>query len=150
MLLTRDSQFLFFGSGLAEDNQFPNQINKFSVNKKEVVAVSENPLFEKGIGSMALSPDSNSIYVATDNLLWQFSLKDGLVMQSRNVNERPDMKGATIYAMRVSKNNLYLVTGTIYIDSPEKGTERDLSVESVPVGGPVCVWSTKDLTLVKT
>jgi hypothetical protein len=88
MLLTRDSHYLFFVSG---DGNQSKQISKFSVNKKEVVAKSENPIFKKGIGSMALSPDSNSLYVATDNVLLQFSLKDGTIMQSRNFNERPNM-----------------------------------------------------------
>jgi hypothetical protein len=100
---------------------------------------------------MALSPDSNSLYVAIQNQLRQVSFKDGKVIQSRNINERPDMKCAYIHAMRVTRNNQYLVTGTTYFSMPEKGTKEDLQgQEFVPVGGPLCVWSTKDLTLVRT
>ena len=94
---------------------------------------------------MALSPDANSLYIATQNVLHQFSLKDGKVIQSRNIREDTDMNWAIVYAMRVTKNNQYLVTGTTYIGSPDKDKQ-----EEVPIGGPVCVWSTKDLTLVKT
>ena len=148
MLLTRDSHYLFFASG---DPSNPRQIKKFSVNKKEIVAEFEGPVFKKGIQIMALSPDSNSLYVGTPNKLLQFSLKDGKVIQSRTINERPDMQGALIHAMSVTKNNQYLVTGTTYFRTPEKGTEEDMSAkELVYLGGPVCLWSTKDLTLVKT
>jgi WD40 repeat protein len=148
MLLTRDSHYLFFASG---DGDYPDKVSKFSVNKKEVVAKFKGPAFEEGITSMALSPDSNSLYVATLDELNQFSLKDGKVIQSRDINERPDMKGASIHAMGVTRNNQYLFTSTMYVGMPEKGTKEDLSgQELVRSGGPVCVWSTKDLTLVKT
>jgi hypothetical protein len=148
MLLTRDSHYLFFASG---DHPQPRHFNKFSVNKKEVLATFEIPDFINGIGSMALSPDSNSLYVEAANKLLQFSLKDGKVIQSRNINELPDMKWAQIFAMRVTRNNQHLVTATTYLETPEKGTKKDLSGrEMVPVGGQLCVWSTKDLTLVKT
>ena len=142
MLLTRNSHYLFFVSKI---NNSPKQINKFSLNKKEVVAKFEDPAFAGGIHSMALSPDANSLYIATQNVLHQFSLKDGKVIQSRNIREDTDMNWAIVYAMRVTKNNQYLVTGTTYIGSPDKDKQ-----EEVPIGGPVCVWSTKDLTLVKT
>jgi hypothetical protein len=148
ILLTSSGHYLFFGSG---DPNYPKQINKFSVNKKEVVAKFKDQVFEKGIQSMALSPDSNSLYVATRDKLHQFSLKDAKVIQSRNVHDRLDMKSAVISAMRVTQNNQYLVTDTMYFDTPTKGSKEELSgKELVPVGGPVCVWSTKDLTLVKT
>ncbi len=148
MLLTRDSHYLFFASG---DGDYPDKVSKFSVNKKEVVAKFKGPAFEEGITSMALSPDSNSLYVATLDELNQFSLKDGKVIHSRNLHDHLDMKGAVISAMRVTQNNQYLVTGTIYFDTPAKGTKEELSgKEVVHFGGPVCVWSTKDLTLVKT
>jgi WD40 repeat protein len=88
LLLTRDSHYLFFASG---SNSFLNQISKFSVNKKEIVATFEGPAFEGGILSMALSPDSNSLYIGTQDKLNQFSLKDGKVIQSRNINERPSI-----------------------------------------------------------
>jgi WD40 repeat protein len=145
MLMTRCSNYLFFGSG---DPNNPKQINKFSVNKKEIVARFEDPAFERGVASMALSPDSNSLYFGTRDKLVQFSLKDGKVIQSRNINDRRDMRAATIYAMCVTRNNQYLVTGIAYDSTPEKG---DVSRQKkVIVGGRVCVWSTKDLTLVKT
>jgi hypothetical protein len=64
MLLTRDSHYLFFASG---DPDYPKQISKFSVNKKEVVAKFQDPDFGPEIRSMALSPDSNSLYIATEN-----------------------------------------------------------------------------------
>ncbi len=148
MLLTRDSHYLFFGFG---SHYLPEQINKFSVNKKEVVAKYDDSSFEEGVQSMALSPDSNSLYIATKDKLLQFSLKDGKVIQSRNINERPNMRFATIDAMRVTRNNQYLVTGISYHCTPEKGTKEYLSGKKVVhVYGPLCVWSTKDLTLVKT
>jgi hypothetical protein len=148
MLLTRDSHYLFFASG---DFNNPKQISKFSVYKKEVVAKFEDPAFKGNIYSMALSPDSTSIYANTDNKLLQFSSKDGKVIESRNINERPDMNVAKIIAMRVTRSNHYLVTTTTYNGRPEKGTKEDLlGIEEVPVGGPLCFWSTKDLTLVKT
>jgi ligand-binding sensor domain-containing protein len=148
MLLTRDSHYLFFGS---QDLQNPNQIRKFSVNKKEVVATFKSQAFEVGIDSIAISPDSNSIYVGTKDKLVQYSLKDGKVVQSRNINQRLDMKCACISAMMVTRNNQYLVTGTTYVRPPEKGTMEYLSgQELVNIGGPLCVWSTKDLTLVKS
>ena len=148
MLLTRDSHYLFFASG---DLDNPKRISKFSVNKKEIVATFEDPAFEEGITSMALSPDSNSLYVGTCNELHQFSMKGRKVIQSRNINQRPDMNYALILTMKVTRNNLYLVTGISYFGKPKKGTKEDLSGQKqVWLGGPVCVWSTKDLTLVKT
>jgi hypothetical protein len=148
MLLTRDSHYLFFGSGCI---LHPDQISKFSVNKKEVVAKFGDPAFENGISCMALSPDSNSLYVGTHNKLLQLSLKDGKVINSTNINESPGMEGATIQSMRVTRNNQYLVTGTTCSGTPEKGSGEELSGRfSVSVGGPVFVWSTKDLILVKT
>ena len=148
MLLTRDSHYLFFASG---DGKNLKHISKFSIYKKELVAKFEDPAFESGVYNMALSPDSNSLYVASLNKLHQFSLKDGKFILSRDINERPDIKWATIYAMKVTRNNLYLVTGITYFVTPEKGAQEDLSGQNlVPVGGPVCVWSTKDLTLIKT
>jgi hypothetical protein len=62
MLLTRDSHYLFFASG---DLKNRSHFRKFSVNKKEVVETFKSPAFERGIHSMALSPDSNSLYVGT-------------------------------------------------------------------------------------
>jgi WD40 repeat protein len=148
MALTRDSHYLYFGTGYGG---VPNQINKFSVNKKEVVAKFEGPFFSKGIESMTLSPDSNSLYIATGDELLQFSLKDPKVIQKRNIKERPNMNDALIYSMTVTKNNQFLVTATIYMGTPEKGTKEDLSGEKwAQFCGPVCLWSTKDLTLVKT
>ncbi len=148
MLLTRDSHYLFFLSG---DPDCPKQISMFSVNKKEVVASFESPAFEIGIDIMALSPDSNSLYLGKINELLQYSLKDGNVLQSRNINQRPDMECTFISAMMITRNNQYLVTGTSFTGTPEKGTKEYLSgQESVYVAGPMCVWSTKDLTLVKT
>ena len=100
---------------------------------------------------MALSPDSSSLYVATLNKLHQLCLKDGRVLRSRDINERPDIQCAYIFAMRVTRNNQYLVTATAYYGTLEEGPTEDLSgQELVPVGGPMCVWSTKDLTLVRT
>jgi hypothetical protein len=152
MLLTRDSHCLFFTNGGFGITQ--NGIRKFSVNKIEVVAEFEDPALENGISFMALSPDSNSLYVGTHNKLLQLSLKDGNLMQSRNINERPDMYSATLQSMYVTRNNQYLVTSTTYSERLEKGTEEDWSEDSserpVNLCGPVCVWSTKDLTLVKT
>ena len=148
MLLNRDSHYLFFASG---DPLCPNQISKLSVNKKEVVAKFEGPFFEGGIGTMALSPDSNSLYVGSRDRLHQFSLRDGKVIQSRNINDLPDIRFAIISAMRVTKNNEYLITGIAYFGTPEKGSKEDLSGKTDAfVGGRACVWSTKDLTLVKT
>jgi hypothetical protein len=148
MLLTSGSHYLFFASGNGINH--PKQIHKFSVNKKKIVAKFEDAVFEKGIHSMAISPDSNSLYVGTINELVQFSLKDAKIIQSRKINERTDMNGATIYAMKVTRNNQYLVTATAYVGKPKKGTKKDLSgQENGPVAGPLCVWSTKDLTLVK-
>jgi hypothetical protein len=147
MLLTRDSHYLLFAS---EDDLHEKQINKFSVNKKEAVAKFIHLAIETGMDCMELSPGSNSLYVGTVDTLLQVSLKDGKVMQSRNTNERPDMIGATIYGMRVTKNNQYLVTGTVYVGTPEIGSKEDLAGKLVIIGGPVCVWSTKDVTLVKT
>jgi hypothetical protein len=147
MLLTGDGEYLFFGSGHPNN---PTQINKFSVNKEEVVAKFQHPFFKKGITGMALSPDSNSLYIGTYNKLHQFCLKDGKVIQSRNTYQHPGMMAARIAAMIVTSDSQYLVTGTIYSALPEKGSEEDLLGELVPVGGPICVWSTKDLTLVKT
>ena len=145
MLLTRGSHYLFFGSG---DPNNPKQINKFSVNKKEVVEKFQCPVFERGVASMALSPDSKSLYFGTRDKLLQFCLKTGKVIQSRNLNNRREMRAATIYAMRVTSNNQYLVTGTAFDGSPEKPDHQPRKV--LIVGGRVCVWSTKDLTLVKT
>jgi photosystem II stability/assembly factor-like uncharacterized protein len=147
LLLTRDSHYLLFAS---KDHLHEKQINKFLVNKKEVVARFKHPAIETGMDSMEFSPDSNILYVGTVGTLLQVSLKDGKVMQSRNTNERPDMIGATIYGMRVTKNNQYLVTGTVYVGTPEKGSKEDLAGKLVIVGGPVCVWSTKDVILIKT
>jgi hypothetical protein len=72
-------------------------------------------------------------------------------MQSRNINQRADMECAIIQTMMIARNNQYLVTGTTYLSSPEKGTKEYLSgQESDRVAGPLWAWSTKDLTLVKT
>jgi hypothetical protein len=119
MLLTRDSHYLFHASGV---RNYGNKISKFSVNKKEVVTTFDDPVFEIGIIAMALSPDSNSLYVGTLNKLLQYSLKDRKVIQSRHINERPDIGVAYIFAMRVTKNNQYLVTGTTYQGTLQKPT----------------------------
>ena len=124
-------------------------VNKFSVNKKKVVAKFD-PAFDKGFLSMTLSPDSKSLFAGLQDELIQFSSKDGNVIQSRNINERPDMGTANIYAMRVTRNNQYLVTATVYSGKLVEGPVEDLRRKTVSVGGPVCIWSTKDLTLVKT
>jgi hypothetical protein len=115
------------------------------------VAKFEDPVFEGRILSMTLSPDSNSLYIGTQNKLLQFSLKGGKVIQSRDIKDRLDMKFACISEMSVTRNNQYLITGTMYFDTPTKYTKEELSEkELLPAGGPVCVWSTKDLTLVRT
>jgi hypothetical protein len=123
MLLTQSSHFLFFGYG---NDNIPNKIREFSVKNKVIMAKFDHRAFKGGISRMALSPDSNKLYVATKNELRQVSIKDGKVIQLRNFNERPDMKCAYIHAMRVTRNNQYLVTGTTYFSMPEKGTKEDL------------------------
>ncbi len=61
------------------------------------------------------------------------------------------MTTSIIYAMRVTRNNQYLVTGTTWLENTEEQAKEVLSGKNVVrLGGPVCVWSTKDLTLVKT
>lgn len=115
------------------------------------MAEFEDPAFRNFISSMALSPDSNSLYVATVNELLQFSLKDAKVIKSRNILERQDMKGAAIFVMRVTRNNQCLLTDSRQYGTQEKGTGEDLlGQEFVTVNGQVCVWSTKDLAFVRT
>ena len=138
MQLTSDGQYLFFGSGVIGD---PKHITKFSVDKNEVVEKLEDPALEEEMHSIALSLDSSSLYVGTRDKLLQLSLVDGKVIQSRNIKERPEMQGAVISAMRVTRDNQYLVTCTMYVGNPEKGTEEYLSGKKyVYSGGPVCVW----------
>lgn len=99
---------------------------------------------------MTLSPDSNSLCLATLNELVKLSLKDGKVMQLRNINVL-NTTGANIRAMRVTRDNQYLITATMYMVRPKNCMGEDLKGEGLDLlGGPVCVWSTKDLTLVKT
>jgi ABC-type uncharacterized transport system permease subunit len=114
MLLTPGGHYLFFASG---DQGFPNQINKFSVKNKEIVEKFKDQVFKTEIDSMALSPDSGSLYVATKDKLLQFSLKDGKVIQSKNINEGSGMSSAGISAMRVTRSNQYLITATWYSDT---------------------------------
>jgi hypothetical protein len=72
-------------------------------------------------------------------------------MQSRNINQRADMECAIIQTMMITRKNQYVVTGTSYLSDLEKETKHGvLGQESAYVAGPLCVWSTKDLTLVKT
>jgi hypothetical protein len=153
MLLTPSSHYLFFGSG---DYYPPKQINKFSLNKKEITEEFQDPVFKTGISSMTLSPDSKSLYVATRNKLNQFSLKDGKVIQSRDIYWLREMSCADIFAMRVTRNNQYLITATWYSDNqmsdPQRKGSKELFLEE-GLGAfvdPLCLWSTKDLTLVKT
>jgi hypothetical protein len=105
---------------------------------------------------MTLSPDSKSLYVATRNKLNQFSLKDGKVIQSRDIYWLREMSCADIFAMRVTRNNQYLITATWYSDNqmsdPRRKGSKELFLEE-GLGAfvdPLCLWSTKDLTLVKT
>ena len=87
------------------------------------------------VRSIAVSPDEHTLYLGGLNgKLWQYSLLNGKFIIGKTVPDEGNVR-----ALAVTRDGQFLIAGTETYHS-----------DKAVAGGSITVWSTKDLTLVRT